>query len=133
MQFINESNREVRVRLGSGFMVKPGATVEIEDGYAQPRRADNGSRRPSVIEQLAPQLKPADPTERAQWERVPDATPRAGKAAGMPTVDGLVAAGVPKGQAELIVRAALEAALENLNPKADAPAQAPAATEKKSK
>jgi hypothetical protein len=120
MRFINPTESTVYVAIGRGISVKPKDVVEIPEGYSQPRLADNGSRRPSIIEELAPQLQPADELERATWLQAPQRINRQ-VAKGMPTVDGLVASGVPRGQAEIIVRAALEAALEGL---ADAPVKA---------
>lgn len=133
MRFKNETDQQVFIAMGKGITVPPGGEIDIEDGYALPRRADNGSRRPSIIESLAPQLKPADPAERAVWEQAPQRGKRgAAPLGGMPTVEGLMAAGVPKGVAEGLVRSALEAALAAIQPAgAEAGSKKPAATGEK--
>lgn len=121
MRFINPTDNNVFVALGRGLHVKPKEVVEIPDGYAKARLADNGARRPSIIEELAPQLRPADEAEHAEWLQPPARVTRT-STRGLPTVEGLVASGVPKGQAEIIVRAALEAALDAVG--GEAPAKA---------
>jgi len=128
MEFVNKTDATVYVAIGSGIRVAPRATVDIPDGYAHPRRADNGSRRPSVIEELAPQLEPADPSEKAVWLQAPPARIQGQKVASMPTVEGYVANGVPRGQAEILVRQAHQAVIDALGQK-DEPK--PAATKEK--
>lgn len=116
MLFVNESDGVVVVAIGRGIRVAPKGTVDIPDGYAHPRRADNGSRRPSVIEELAPQLLPADPAEKAIWLQAPPPANRQNqKVANMPTVDGYIASGVPRGQAEILVRQAHQAVIDALS------------------
>lgn len=116
MLFVNESDGVVVVAIGrNGIRVPPKGTVDIPDGYAHPRRADNGSRRPSVIEELAPQLSPADPAEKAVWLQTPPANNKQStKVSNMPTVEGYVASGVPRGQAEILVRQAHQAVIDAL-------------------
>jgi len=105
MKFINASNQTVTVAEFNIFGLAPGSTAEIPDAYAKPGRARNGARVPSTIEHLAPQLKPADEDERRAWEGVPADEPVAARPQ-MPSVDGMVAAGVPRGVAEKLVEAA---------------------------
>lgn len=91
-----------------GLDVPPGATVDIEDGYCQPGINVNGSRRPSIVERLAPCLKPADPEQRARWglDTVPAPAPA-------PTADQVAAQlrdeGVAPAVAELIASGQAEA------------------------
>jgi hypothetical protein len=80
-------------------------TCEVPIGYALPRRASNGDRRASVIENLAPQLKPADLEYRKVWEEAPEVDPVMRNRARLPTVAELVAAGTPEGVAESMVNA----------------------------
>lgn len=56
---------------GLDINVPYGEEVEIPEIWAQPGRYQNGSRKPSPIEQVAPQLKPALDTDREVWEQVP--------------------------------------------------------------
>lgn len=119
MLFLNQSDGPVLLRIGrNGIRVQPKATVEIPDGYSHPRRADNGSRRPSVVEELAGgvgdscKLVPADPAEKAEWLQAPAAKSGGARVAQMPTVDGYVAAGIPRAQAEILVRQALQMAMD---------------------
>lgn len=127
MLFLNQSDAVVVLPIGRhGIRVAPKATVEIPDGYAHPRRADNGSRRPSVVEELSGsdgithKLVPADPNERAAWLQAPPARRQDPKVTSMPTVEGYVASGVPRGQAEILVKQAHQAIIDALNSKDDA-------------
>lgn len=85
-----------------------GDEVEIEEGYALPRSNMNGSRRPAVVEQLCPQLRPKDKDwERDVFSQAPKAAPAGGPGKSqLPTVAGLMKAGVARGVAEAIVAAA---------------------------
>lgn len=121
MLFLNQSDSPVLLRIGrNGIRVQSKATVDIPDGYSHPRRADNGSRRPSVVEELAGgigadcKLVPADPAEKAEWLQAPAPKNNAGRVAQMPTVEGYIAAGIPRAQAEILVRQALQAAMDAL-------------------
>jgi hypothetical protein len=88
----------VRPDLGR-IMAKPGETVEIRDCYARPGRTVGGGRRPSVIENLAPQLRPANPDELAEWEKAPPAVnpghTRATAGGTIPDIQELIASGMP--------------------------------------
>lgn len=64
---------------GLDINVPFGEEVEIPEIWAQPGRYANGARKPSPIEQVAPQLKPALDTDREVWEQIP---PEAVKATG---------------------------------------------------
>lgn len=54
-----------------GLDLAPGEFFEIPEGYARPTRMSNGSRGPSIIEKLCPQLTPADEDDKANWYAVP--------------------------------------------------------------
>lgn len=124
MLFKNQTDGPVHLAIGQGgIRVGPKGEVEIPDGYSHPRRADNGSRRPSVVEELCGdtgegcKLIPADPSEKATWLQAPSAARRDPKVANMPTVEGYVASGVPRGQAEILVRQAHQAVIDALSGK----------------
>lgn len=124
MLFLNQSDGPVFLAIGAGgIRVAPKATVEIPDGYSHPRRADNGSRRPSVVEELCggvgndSKLVPADPGERATWLQTPSPRGNNTKVANLPTVEGYVASGVPRAQAEILVRQAAQAIIDSLSSK----------------
>jgi hypothetical protein len=123
MLFLNQSDGPVYLAIGEGIRVAAKGTVEIPDGYSNPRRADNGSRRPSVVEELAGgtgdqcKLVPADPQDRAMWLQAPQPRRHDPKVANMPTVEGYVASGVPRGQAEILVRQAHQAVIDALSGK----------------
>lgn len=92
-----------------GLEVKFGEECELPEHWTRPLRLSNGARKPSPIEQVAPQLRPADPAFEAEWMRVPAApTPLGQPRAGAVTDDALVAAlvskGVARGVAEGLVR-----------------------------
>jgi hypothetical protein len=107
MLFTNPTDQEIRVKIGTGFTVKPGVVIEIEAGIATPRLYSNGARRPSILEQLAPGLVPSDEADRMQWLKAPDYKPST-PTNSLPTVDSLVLQGIPRGVAIATVRAALE-------------------------
>jgi len=121
MLFLNQSDGPVYLAIGRGIRVQPKGTIEIPDGYSHPRRADNGSRRPSVVEELCGdtgencKLIPADPSEKAIWLQAPPASNRHNQmVSNMPTVESYVAQGVPRGQAEILVRQAHQAVIDAL-------------------
>lgn len=70
MRMRNRSGNQVTVR-GLGLVVPPGGTCEVADGYCRPQLAANGSRLPSIIESVAPQLVPDDPADEAEWRKTP--------------------------------------------------------------
>lgn len=123
MLFLNQSDGPVFLAIGSGIRVAPKGTVEIPDGYSHPRRADNGSRRPSVVEELAGgvgeecKLVPADPSDRVMWLQPPQHRQGDPKLMNMPTVQGYVASGVPRDKAEDLVRQAHQAVIDALDNK----------------
>lgn len=124
MLFLNQTDGPVFLPIGqNGIRVKAKDTIEIPDGYAHPRRADNGSRRPSVVEELAGgigtdcKLVPADPTEKATWLQAPPVRRSDATVATMPTVEGFVAQGVPRAQAEQLVRQAHQAIIDAMSAK----------------
>ncbi len=86
------------------FAVKPGDTVEVDDGYCIPRAAVRGiPPTDPVIKLLCPQLIPADPSLLAAWKAnaldlkpapLPPPTQKQFEADGMsPGVAALAAAG----------------------------------------
>lgn len=79
--------------------VSPGQEVECRDGYCWPRRAGNGSRQKSIIEQYCPGMAPADASLREQWEQTPDKDWEPPEPA--VTAANLVAAGTPPAVAAL--------------------------------
>ena len=56
---------------GLDINVPFGEEVEIPEIWAKPGRYANGARKPSPIEQMAPQLKPALDADREVWEQIP--------------------------------------------------------------
>jgi hypothetical protein len=108
--------RKVTVRVKThdlDLTVPYGEEVEIPALYATPRRFQNGGRRPSAIEMLAPQLRPADSAELEQWLQVPPEDPKVKAEGRNPvamSVEALVTQGIPRGIAETLV-ATYQAAL----------------------
>jgi hypothetical protein len=116
MLFRNETNSTLKIAIGRGIVVEPGKTVEIDNDLARPRRHSNGSRRKSIIEQLAPQLVPADPMERFDWEQAPEAPDPKKRHTRLPSVESLVASGVPRGVAMELVKQAHQSVIDGLTP-----------------
>lgn len=104
MLFKNMGNVKAKYDGGPAltFEVLPGELLDVPDGYAKPKLCSNGSRGPSVIELIAPQLLPADQEEYERWMRVPEHNaseiekPKRGVAV-------LMTEGVPEGVAEQMV------------------------------
>lgn len=96
---------------------KPGELVEIPDCYARPGRNTGGGRLPSAIEQLCPQLRPADPEELAEWEKTPaPITPvRVPLGVDVPTVEQLMAQGMAPAAARAKVARMLAERSEGAN------------------
>lgn len=92
---------------GLDINVPFGEEVDIPDVWCKPRRYQNGSRKPSPIEMMAPQLVPANDAEREEWSRIPpeEAPVKRGQKGGpaVMTVEALVAQGLPRGIAETLV------------------------------
>lgn len=124
MLFLNQTDGVLVLPIGRGIRFAPKGTAEVPDGYSRPRRADNGSRRPSVVEELAGsdggsdaskhKLVPADPAERVAWLQAPALHKGGPKETSMPTVEGYLAAGVPREKAEHLVRQAHQAIIDAL-------------------
>lgn len=119
MRFRNESDNVVTAAALGVHQLPPGGECEIREEYSRPRRAGNGSRVPSAVEMLAPQLLPADEDERVVWRNVPDEDRPTPRAKNLPTVASLVALGVPPAVAEATV-AAMETSRAPQPPAADA-------------
>jgi hypothetical protein len=67
----NYSTQPVTVSDLGIHSLAPGGCCEVPVGYALPGLTSNGSRRPSTIELLAPQLQPANEQERVRWLKTP--------------------------------------------------------------
>lgn len=80
----------------------PGACVELPDGYCLPRRSAGGARIPSVVENLAPGMRPADPIVGAEWAKAP---PQEGAIMGgynpAKPKEAFLREGLPEGLAEI--------------------------------
>lgn len=96
--------------------LEPGETAEIDDGYCLPRRASNGSRIASTVEELAPGIEPADEKIREEWKKTPTADWEPPKV--VPTVEELQSAGMPPGVAAIVAekKAAEVAVLQEAKP-----------------
>ncbi len=123
MKFVNDSDTAVYIAIGKGVTVPARGYYECQEAYAKPRRADNGDRFPSVIEMLAPQLKPADPSDLVEWKKAPPPVSRAPQAAQLPTVEGLMSLGLPRQVAEAQIRQIHQAALDALSAKSEEAAE----------
>lgn len=123
MLFVNDSDKRVTQKDGEGRPLKKptpsdvdirrsglgrvtckvGDTVEIPDMYAHPRRADNGDRLASAIENLAPQLRPADAKAYAAWQKAPAPVQayrrKMGEPTEIPSLEDLLAKGYSPGAA----------------------------------
>lgn len=135
MKFIKFRNASKnRVKLDDlNIDCAPGAECLVPEGYAFPRRAHSGGRFPSVIEDLANcpgceeltkgtlpdgspnhrthcMLVPVDEADAERFSKAPEADGHIPARPKMPTVNDLVSAGVPRGVAEQIVKAAMAAA-----------------------
>lgn len=147
--FRNESKHQVRVP-DLGIDVGPGETCMVPEGYAFPRRSHAGGRFPSVIEQLADcpgceaqtngrtpeglpnhkthcMLVPVDEADVERFAKTPSGEATPYQKTRLPTVNDLVSAGVPRGVAEQIVKAAIasaQAAKDGILKTEDAPAKA---------
>lgn len=88
-----------------------GKTVNVPDEFCRPGRSQGGGRTASVIEMLAPQLRPVDPAELEAWSKPPAEPVVAKKAAekitNVPSVEDLVANGMPPAAARKKVAAML--------------------------
>lgn len=115
MQFINPTDRIVIVAIKQGrapcITVDPGEVVDLPDWACAPRRNPNGSRRHSVIEDIAPQLKPANEEELAEWLLTPP--PETGKQGRyVPSYAELVRQGTAPAMARKMVEAAAASLVE---------------------
>lgn len=115
MKFINPTDKQVRVNIKVGkapcILVDPGEVVEIPEYASKPRLNPNRSRRKAIIEELAPQLKPADPDELEEWLQapLPEDTKR-GKY--VPSYHELIRQGTPPAMAKRMVEAAAQSLIE---------------------
>lgn len=71
MKFKNESEHTLNLEAIGGGIVEPGQVIEIPLHLCAPGRSDSGARKDSPIETVAPQLKPVDPSDHAEWRKVP--------------------------------------------------------------
>lgn len=118
MLFKNPTESRVLVRLKQGasyqFFVEPNEVVDIDDKFAKPRLAENGGRRASVIEEIAPQLRPADPEDEQEWLKTPAFAESHKPGVYIPTVQELVRMGTPRGVAIKMVEQAIASQTEAL-------------------
>lgn len=71
MRFKNTSENPVNLGPVGLDTVEPGQEVDIPLELAAPGRTDAGARAKSVIECVAPQLKPVSPDDIKLWQAVP--------------------------------------------------------------
>lgn len=71
MVFHNPTEHTIKLDSIGLDPVAPGQDVEVPLYLAAPVRADNGQRGKSPLEQVAPQLHPKDPADKAAWLEVP--------------------------------------------------------------
>lgn len=105
MLFKNPTEITVKIAAGAGMSVAPSAVIDLPDPWCSPRRASNGSRIPSIIEMIAPQLKPANDADRIEWEKAP---PPAKVASTLDIMHEALKAGVTKDLIEQLVKETLE-------------------------
>lgn len=130
VKFRNVSKNRVRIP-DLGVDIAAGEECHIQEGYGMPRVSHAGERFPSVIEFLAgcggceeqtvgkfpdgsPNhkshclLEPVEDSDKERFSKAPDADAPSDKPK-MPSVSSLVAAGIPRGVAEQLVKAAYAA------------------------
>lgn len=71
MKFRNMSDKTVSLIAIGLDDVGPGEEIEVPLYLCAAGRGDGGARKPSSIECVAPQMKPADPEEHTEWTKVP--------------------------------------------------------------
>lgn len=72
MRMVNRGSVSVPLTdFGIEGRLEPGGVAELPDGYCLPRLRLNGSRQPSIIEDLWPQLQPSDPKDAAEVKKTP--------------------------------------------------------------
>lgn len=71
MVFHNPTEHTIRLDAIGLDPVPPNGEVEIPISLAAPTRTDNNQRGKSPLEQVAPQLEPKDPADRADWLKIP--------------------------------------------------------------
>lgn len=104
--FVNASGQVVNAEpIGLG-LIEPGAEIEVPLALCAAGRKDNGSRKPSPIEQACPALRPKDPVFAAEWAKVPSPAPVVSKIVTVTPREvaqpaGVVAARAAKAKAEL--------------------------------
>ena len=60
MLMVNTNAGRLRTSEFGGLDLKPGDTCEIDPGYLKKRRGANGAELKSIVEMVAPGLKPLD-------------------------------------------------------------------------
>jgi hypothetical protein len=93
---------------GLGIEVAFGAECELPEHWTRPGRMANGGRRPSPIEQVAPQLLPVDEAFAKEWAKVPLEAAKPNQDPRRAVTDdaliaALIAKGTPRGIAEQLV------------------------------
>lgn len=104
MKLKNSSADTVVVR-ELGLYVEPGKEVEVADVHCTARKSANGHRIPSVIESLAPQLKPVSAGDKPRY-RDGGSAPAKVPGPPRPTATQLEASGHAPGVAALLAEQA---------------------------
>lgn len=74
MLMVNRGSASISLAdFGIEGRLEPGKVAELPDGYCLPRLRLNGSRQPSIVEEICPQLQPADPKEAEEVKKTPSA------------------------------------------------------------
>jgi hypothetical protein len=71
MRFKNPTAHPINLEPIDLGIVGPGDLIDVPLDLCAPGRASNGSRTPSAIEQVAPQMKPASEDEACIWAKTP--------------------------------------------------------------
>lgn len=70
--FTNPTSHTIRLESIGLEDVAPGADIEVPLHLCAPTRADNGNRKHSPIETVAPQLRPKNDEDHKLWLKTPD-------------------------------------------------------------
>jgi hypothetical protein len=108
MLMVNSGGHALVTDEFGGLSVPIGGEVDIPDGYCKAGVYPNGTRRPSIVERLAPMLVPADPALRKVWgtDQAPAPVPPAPTVAQVTA--SLVSDGLPPAVAELVAAGNVE-------------------------
>lgn len=109
MKIINPTDKVVFLAVKGGYRFEPGEVKDVPESVTRARRWRNGNRRPSIMEEYAPQLRPADDDEYHTWLQAPEAT-WAKKEPKLPDFHELVRQGYAPAVARQMVLAGIAAA-----------------------